>query len=177
MNGGRRGCKNFEKKGDDFMKKFILLLVLFISVSGCKTDGSNQQLFETKDESIKNYIEENSYKSSILELELEDQETVLLFRQMKEVYYLGEVAISKKKYHLSRTSDGVDIGNTTGAMWEFKTLKGNVYTLKVSKNKEDLDSIFNNEFGLYVSIVNGKRKYEDKNVVNVISSNQIINSH
>ncbi|MNW53770.1 hypothetical protein D3C74_313440 [compost metagenome] len=156
------------------MKKFILLLVMFIFVSGCKINGSNQHFFETKDESITNYIEENSFKGSILEIDLEGQETVLLFKQMKDVYYLGEVAISKEKYSLSRTSDGVDIGNTTGAMWEFKTFQGNDYTLKISKNKEDSDSIFNKEYGLYISITNGKRQYEDKNTVNIIRSNQII---
>jgi hypothetical protein len=93
---------------------------------------------------------------------------------MKDVYYLGEVAKSKEKYSLSRISGGVDIGNTTGAMWEFKTFKGNLYTLKITKNKQDADSIYNKEFGLYISIVNGKRNYEDKNTVNVIRSNQII---
>ena len=163
------------RKGrDNLMKKFILLIVVFIFVSGCQPGASNLILFETKDESIKNYIEENSLKGSILEIDLENQETVLLFKQMQDKYYLGEVVKSKEKYSLLRISDGVAIGNTTGAMWDFKTFRGNVYTLKISKNKEDSDSIFNKEFGLYVSIVNGKRNYEDENTINVISSNQII---
>lgn len=101
------------------MKKFILLIVVFIFVSGCKPGASNLMLFETKDESIKNYIEENSFKGSILEIGLENQETVLLFKQMQDEYYLGEVAKSKEKYSLLRISDGVAIGNTTGAMWDF----------------------------------------------------------
>lgn len=156
------------------MKKYILLIVVFIFVSGCKPGASNLKLFETKDESIKNYIEENSFKGSILEIGLENQETVLLFKQMQDKYYLGEVVKSKEKYSLLRISDGVAKGNTTGAMWDFRTFKGNVYTLKISKNKEDSDSIFNEEFGLYLSIVNGERNYKDENTVNVISSNQLI---
>jgi hypothetical protein len=58
------------KDGDSVMKKYIFLIVLLISVSGCKTDVSNQQLFETKDESINHYIEENSFKGWILEIDL-----------------------------------------------------------------------------------------------------------
>ncbi|MOA34045.1 hypothetical protein D3C78_1553910 [compost metagenome] len=93
---------------------------------------------------------------------------------MKDVYYLGEVTENKTKYASVRTSSGVDIGNTTGAMWDFKTNKGDQYTLKITKKQEDIDSIYNKDFELYISIVAGNRKYEDRNVKNVIKSSDII---
>ncbi|MOA55535.1 hypothetical protein D3C78_1793470 [compost metagenome] len=94
---------------------------------------------------------------------------------MKDVYYLGEVAENEEnKFYSKRISDGVDIGNTTGVMWSFKTIVGNEYTLKITKNKEDINAVYNKEFKLFISIGNGKREYEDKNIENVITSNQII---
>jgi hypothetical protein len=155
------------------MKKQLLFIVFIIFVTGCKTEDKTV-LFETKDKAINFFVQEQSVEGSILELDLGEVETVLLFQQMKDVYYLGEVAKIKEKYSSFRNSPGVDIGNTTGAMWAFKTYKGNEYAIKISKEKEDINSIYNKDFGLFVSVVKGKRTYEERNVKNIIKSNEII---
>ncbi len=149
-----------------------MMSVLF--VFGCSTESvTNQQLYETKAEAINRFIEEQSTDGPVLVLEIGRNETILLFKRMGNVYFLGEVANSENKFSATRISAGVDIGNTTGAMWGFKTFKGNEYTLKITKNNEDKESIYNNEFNLYISISSGSRSYEDKDINNVINSDQI----
>jgi len=145
-------------------------------VTGCNKTNSDTKhhLFVSKEEALNSFIKEQSTHGPILELKISELETALLYKQMKDVYYLGEIIESEEKFYSERISPGVDIGNTTGAMWTFETSKGNEYTLKISKNKEDIDSLYNKEFELFISIVNGKRDYQDNNVRNVITSNQIV---
>lgn len=144
-------------------------------MTGCNTDNNTKiQYLETKDAAIHSFLKEQSTQGNVLIFEITEHETVLLYKQMTNVYYLGEVAeYEDNKFYSNRISDGVYIGNTTGAMWSFKTAVGNEYTLKISKDKEDTNAVYNKEFELYVSIVSGKREYKDKNIENVIKSNQI----
>lgn len=156
------------------MKKIIFIIVLTLFINGCSKEVK-LQLFETKDQAIKQYIEEQNVKETFLELELVTNETIVLIKQESNMYSLAELTNSKdNKYSFSRISAWVDIGNTTGAMWEFKTNTDNVYTLKISKQQEDLDSIYNKDFDIYISIVNGKRSYNDYNGRNVITSTKMI---
>ncbi|SFS40815.1 hypothetical protein [Paenibacillus sp. 453mf] len=156
------------------MKRLIFITVLILFINGCSKEVK-LQLFETKDQAIKQYIEEQNVMESFLELDLVTNETIVLIKQEREIYSLAELANSKdNKYSFSRISAWVDIGNTTGAMWEFKTNTDNVYTLKISKKQEDPDSIYNNDFDIYISIVNGKRTYNDYNVRNIITSTKLI---
>ncbi|SMG35015.1 hypothetical protein [Paenibacillus aquistagni] len=158
------------------MKRKLMLMVLLICVisTGCM-NKNDVQLFETKEEAISNFIEEEEaiHKGSIIEIDLNDHEAVLLFKQMNTAYYLGVTTEVNNQYTTNRLSPGVDIGNTTGAMWEFKTDNENEYTIKITKQKEDVDSIFNKDLGVFITIVKGKRRYEDQNVKNFITSKGI----
>lgn len=157
------------------MKRKLMLTVLLICVisTGCMYKN-DVQLFETKEEAISNFIEEEAiHNGSIIEIDLNDHEAVLLFKQMNTAYYLGLTTEVNNQYSTNRLSSGVDIGNTTGAMWEFKTDNENEYTIKITKQKEDVDSIFNKDLGVFITIVKGKRRYEDQNVKNLITSKGI----
>lgn len=157
------------------MKRKLMLMVLLICVisTGCMYKN-DVQLFETKEEAISNFIEEEAiHKGSIIEIDLNDHEAVLLFKQMNTAYYLGLTTEVNNQYSTNRLSSGVDIGNTTGAMWEFQTANENEYTIKITKQKEDVDSIFNKDLGVFITIVKGKRQYEDQNVKNFITSKGI----
>ncbi|MBW5449469.1 hypothetical protein GE107_26015 [Cohnella sp. CFH 77786] len=154
------------------MKILLFFITLLSFLSGCKTEDE-LIMFETKEKAIQNFVEEQSIKGKILEFDLGDVENILLVQQMTDVYYLGEVIKTKEKYSVTRTSSGVDIGNTTGAMWEFKTNKGTTYTIKISKENEDNESIYNKDLGLYISIVKGHRTYEDSRLINILKASEI----
>lgn len=161
------------------MKQWIryigILVVVVFSIGGCNAQNNEDlQLYETKDEAIEGFKNEQSTAyGPVLKLEMNDNETVLLFRDKKDVYFLGELAPYQDKYTATKITSSVDIGNTTGAMWGFRTYKDNEYTIKISRDKEDNESTYISEFNLYISIVNGQRRYEDKGIINVIKSTEI----
>lgn len=150
------------------MKSKLILIVLFICVTGCM-NKNDMQLFQTKEKAISNFVEEQAIKKgAIIEIVLSNHETVLLIEQRSNVYYLAEVTKTKEQYASSKLSAGVSIGNTTGAMWEFTTHNGNEYTIKITKEKEDYDSIFNEDTGVFITIIQGNRDYKDRNLRNII---------
>ncbi|WP_040948859.1 hypothetical protein [Gorillibacterium massiliense] len=155
------------------MKGLVWLVVVIALVTGCSVQDQSQ-LFETKDQAIRYFIEDQAIEGSIAELDIGEQEVVLLVEQSRDTYYVGEIAKVREKYKSVKISGGVYIGNTTGAMWDFETYKGNEYTLKLSKAKEDNEALYNEQFGLFISIALGKRTYEDRMVKNIINESETI---
>jgi hypothetical protein len=154
------------------MRKLLLLVLLLLITACSKEEKPQLNLFDTKEQAIHHYVAEESYANeSFLELVLDTDETIVLIRQSKDVYSLGELAESNGKFSFTRISAWFDIGNTTGAMFNIKTVKGgNVYTIKLSKELQDLQSIYSEDYGIYLTVVEGERAYEDINAINAIRS-------
>ncbi|MGM1045859.1 MAG: hypothetical protein ACQEXX_06910 [Bacillota bacterium] len=163
------------KELEQIKLNFGMLVLIILILSGCtKETKIEHPKFESKEAAINNYVEERNVKGTIIQLNLKSRDIILLTQESKEIYSLGEMIKIKAQYSLVGISAGVDIGNTSGAMWEFKTSNNNKYTIKISKDHEDPDSIYSKEMKLYISVVEGTRTYETQSTMNVIQSNEII---
>ncbi|RIX59207.1 hypothetical protein D3P08_03355 [Paenibacillus nanensis] len=109
-----------------------------------------------------------------LELMLTTGDSVVLVKQNQSFYAMGEIYRNQGEYTFERTSAWVDIGNTTGAMWAFTTKAGTGYKLKIAKSQEDTSSFYNEAVGVYLTVSDGDREYNDINVTNLISAASVL---
>jgi hypothetical protein len=147
-------------------------------LAGCSSykNKISEQFFNTKDEAIAHYIEQEKVLGSIVLLNLSSNEKLLFTEGGVEIYYLGELVEDKGKFSAFKLSTSVDIGNTTGAKWGFNTVKGNKYTIDVSKINDGKKQYIS-ELGLGISVVEGIRFTEGTNAgSSLVKSYEILKS-
>ncbi|MFC5404317.1 hypothetical protein [Cohnella soli] len=151
----------------------LLFLSILLFLVGCQKTASTQPVHwsATKEEALSHYKEQlPRVNETYLELMLTTGESVVLVQRKPSTYAIGEFYMNQGQYAFDRTSAWVAMGNTTGAMWAFTTKAGTDYKLKIAKSREDTSSFYNKALGVYMTVSEGDREYNDKNVTNLIAA-------
>jgi hypothetical protein len=155
----------------------LLFLSILVILAGCQKTASTQPVYwsATKEEALSHYKEQlPRVNETYLELMLTTGDSVVLVQRKPSTYAIGEFYRNQGQYAFERTSAWVVIENTTGAMWGFTTKAGTDYKLKIAKSREDTSSFYNEAVGVYLTVSEGDREYNDKNATNIIAAASLL---
>ncbi|WP_100372126.1 hypothetical protein [Bacillus sp. FJAT-45037] len=108
-------------------------LVFFMMMVGCSnhTALNDISVFSTKEEALKDFLEENQGEMLLIETTHGDE--LIIFIQSNRMYSVYEMINNTEGFGMAKLTSDVDVSNVEGVSWGISTAENHEYTIHVTK--------------------------------------------